>query len=125
MPQEHDSSGLWLILIPLLAATTYPISLFLVATGVVKIASQSTIRSANEIFLGYLKYGFLAACACMVICFGLLLLLAFLGGLAVAIGLMKPVSTLLSPELLALCGIIHLVGQIKAYQVAIREAVQN
>jgi hypothetical protein len=124
MTQHYDGANLWLLLIPLLAVATYPLSLLLLAGGLIKSPHQKLISAANEVFLNYLRNGFLAALACMCICFVLLLAVGFLGGLAVMIGLMKPVSTLLTPAFLGVCGFVHLAGQIKAYQLAVKELRQ-
>jgi hypothetical protein len=50
--------------------------------------------------------------ACMVVCALLLIAVVAIGGLLVLIGVMSPVASVMSPALLTVMTIIHLVGQI-------------
>jgi hypothetical protein len=118
--QTTDPTGFWVIALPALALTTYPLSCILVLLGVVRNAG-TILATANRIFRHYIMFGFAAMLFCMLICFFIMIFLILCGGALVWIGVIKPNSFPFLETLIFIGIPIHVVGQLIAYRNALRD----
>jgi hypothetical protein len=120
-----------LAVLVLVTVVTYPLSLILVALGIIEPAPKGStlagraLHRANDILRAQLLPLAVAWFAGIALCTFLFFAWLVLGGLLVMVGVMRPVENVLSWQLLTLMGCVHIAAQAVAYVVAIREAASS